>query len=135
MSRVIDATFPDYKQIMPKTFATEVIALKQDVVDALKTAHVFADKFNQLSIYARPSKKTFEVATKNAEVGEFRSAIDATLSGQDLDMNFNHKYVSDCLQSIDSDSLSLSIAGQSKPMVIRGISDKSFTYLVMSMNR
>jgi DNA polymerase-3 subunit beta len=135
MSRVIDATFPDYKQIIPKVFVSEVIALKQDVSDSLKTAHVFADKFNQLSVSAHPSKKTFEIATKNNDVGDFKSAIDATLSGQDLDINFNHRYVSDCLQSIESDSISFSLSGQNKPMVMRGVSDKSFTYLVMPMNR
>ena len=38
-------------------------------------------------------------------------------------------------QSIDSDSISLSFNGLNKPMVIRGVSDKTFTYLVMPMNR
>lgn len=135
MSRVIDATFPDYKQIIPKAFVSEVITLKQDVSDALKTAHVFADKFNQLSVSVHPSKKTFEISTRNNDIGEFKSALDATLSGQDLDINFNHRYVSDCLQSIESDSISFSLSGQNKPMVMRGVSDKSFTYLVMPMNR
>jgi len=135
MSRVIDATFPDYKQIIPKVFVSEALALKQDVSDALKTAHVFADKFNQLSVSVHPSKKTFEIATRNNDIGEFKSAIDATLSGQDLDINFNHRYVSDCLQAVESDSVSFSLSGQNKPMVIHGVSDKSFTYLVMPMNR
>ena len=135
MSRVIDATFPDYKQIIPKVFVSEVITLKQDISDVLKTAHVFADKFNQLSVGVHPSKKQFEIATRNNDVGEFKSSIDATVSGQDLDINFNHKYVSDCLQSIESDSISFSLSGQNKPMVMRGVSDKSFTYLVMPMNR
>ncbi len=59
MSRVIDATFPDYKQIIPKAFVTEVIILKQDFVDSLKTSHVFSDKFNQVNVKAMPSKKSF----------------------------------------------------------------------------
>ncbi|PJE74540.1 MAG: DNA polymerase III subunit beta [Candidatus Taylorbacteria bacterium CG10_big_fil_rev_8_21_14_0_10_41_48] len=135
MSRVIDATFPDYKQIIPKVFVSEALALKQDVSDALKTAHVFADKFNQLSVSIHPSKKFFEIATKNNDIGDFKSVLDATVSGQDLDINFNHRYVSDCLQAIEPDSISFSLAGQNKPMVIHGVSDKSFTYLVMPMNR
>jgi DNA polymerase III subunit beta len=135
MSRVIDATFPDYKQIIPKTFVTEVIVLKQDFVDSLKTSHVFSDKFNQVNVKALPSKKSFVISTKNSDVGEYVNAIDSSVSGQDVDINFNHKYVADCFQSIDSDSLVLAISGSNKPLVMRGVSDKSFTYLVMPMNR
>ena len=135
MSRVIDATFPDYKQIIPKAFVTEVVVLKQDFVDSLKTSHIFSDKFNQVNVKAMPSKKSFVISTKNSDVGEYTNAIDSSITGQDLDINFNHKYIADCFQSIDSDSLQLSIAGANKPLVMRGVSDKSFTYLVMPMNR
>ncbi|MDE1874886.1 MAG: DNA polymerase III subunit beta [Patescibacteria group bacterium] len=135
MSRVIDATFPDYKQIIPKAFVTEVVVLKQDLVDSLKTSHVFSDKFNQVNVKALPSKKSFVISTKNSDVGEYTNTIDSSVTGQDIDINFNHKYLSDCLTSIDSDSLAVSISGSNKPLVMRGVSDKSFTYLVMPMNR
>lgn len=135
MSRVIDATFPDYKQIIPKTFVTEVVVLKQDFVDSLKTSHVFSDKFNQVNVKAFPSKKTFTISTKNSDIGEYVNTIDASVTGQDVEINFNHKYITDSFQSIDSDSLTLSISGANKPLVMKGVSDKSFTYLVMPMNR
>lgn len=135
MSRVIDSTFPDYRQIIPKAFVTEVIVLKQDFVDSLKTSHVFSDKFNQVNVKALPSKKSFVISTKNSDVGEYTNSIDSSVTGQDVDINFNHKYVADCFQSIESDSIALSISGSNKPLVMRGVSDRSFTYLVMPMNR
>ena len=61
--------------------------------------------------------------------------LQATIEGEEIEINFNHKYIIDCFQSIDSDSVSLSFNGLNKPMVIRGTSDKTFTYLVMPMNR
>jgi DNA polymerase III sliding clamp (beta) subunit (PCNA family) len=50
-------------------------------------------------------------------------------------VNFNHKYIADCFQSIDTDSVALSFGGPTKPLVIKGVSDKSFLYLVMPMNK
>ncbi|MDP1625366.1 MAG: DNA polymerase III subunit beta [bacterium] len=135
MSRVVDATFPDYKQIVPKAFITEVIVLKQDLVDSLKTSNVFSDKFNQVNIKATPSKKSFVVSTKNSDVGEYTNSMDASVTGQDVDINFNYRYIADCFQSIDADSLSLSLGGANKPLVIHGVTDRSFMYLVMPMNR
>ena len=136
ISRVIDGVFPDYKQIIPKTYTTEIIALKQDLLNALKISNVFSDKFNQIHMIADPKSKLFEVQTKNSDVGENKTTIDAAITGDKVEINFNYKYVIDCFQSIDADSVSLQLGGTNKPMVIRPVSgDQSFMYLVMPMNR
>jgi len=134
VSRVIDGIFPDYKQIIPKDKKTDVIVIKNDLIDVLKIANIFTDQFNQVSVKVQPSKKTFEVQTKNSNVGESSNLITATLSGEEINMNFNYKYISDCFQSIDSDTINLRFNGLNKPVVIQGVSDRSFTYLVMPMN-
>ena len=134
-SRVIDGIFPDYRQIIPKEFKTEAILLKEDLVQSLKISTIFSDSFNQVSMAVSPEEKRFELTTKNSTLGENTTKIDAALSGDPAEANFNYRYVSDCLQSIDADSISVSLSGPSRPVVIRGVSDKSFTYLVMPMNR
>jgi len=101
----------------------------------LKTLSVFSDKFNQANIKIIPSKKSFTITSKSNDVGESQSSIDATVSGDPIDINFNHRYISECLQSVDSDALSLSFSGSTKPLVVKGVSDSSFVYLVMPMNR
>ena len=135
ISRLIDAPFPNYQEIIPKNPTTETTLLKQDLIDTLKTLSVFSDKFNQANIKIVPSKKSFTITSKSNDIGESQSSIDATISGDPIDMNFNHRYISECLQSVDSDAISLSFSGTTKPLVIKGVSDSSFTYLVMPMNR
>ena len=135
VSRVIDGTFPDYRQIIPKETKTEAVILKQDLMNALKISHIFSDKFNQVNIKINPKDNIFEIKTKNKDVGETVYKVDAVLTGEDVEINFNYRYISDCFQSIDADSLSLSLAGLNRPMVIRPVGDTSFTYLVMPMNR
>ena len=46
VSRVIDGVFPDYRQIIPKDSATEVVVLKQDLLNALKLSNIFSDILN-----------------------------------------------------------------------------------------
>ncbi len=135
ISRVVDGNFPDYKKIIPTETKTEVIVLKQDVINALKISNIFTDKFSQVYITASQKEKLFEVKTKNIDIGENTNALDAVVKGDEITMSFNYKYINDCFQSIDSDSLSLSFVDQSKPMVIKGSSDSSYLYLVMPMNK
>ncbi|HLP43802.1 MAG TPA: hypothetical protein VK145_00815, partial [Candidatus Nanoarchaeia archaeon] len=104
-------------------------------VQASKIANIFSDKFNQVNLKADPSSKTFEIRTSNADLGESTNKIDATLTGNEVAVNFNHKYVTDCFSSLSGDSVSLSFNGLNRPLVIRGVGDSSFLYLVMPMNR
>ena len=136
VSRVIDGVFPDYKQIIPKNFVTEIVALKQDIIDSLKLSNIFSDKFNQVRLVVDPKKKVCEVQTKNSDVGENKTSISAALTGEPIEVNFNYKYIVDCFQSIEADSVSLQLSGPNKPMVIRPVSsDSTFMYIVMPMNR
>lgn len=135
VSRVVDGVFPDYKQIIAKEFKTEVIVLKQDLVNVLKLSNIFSDNFNQINIKTSIQDKKLELKTKNSSVGENVNSLSAVINGEDIDINFNFKYIIDCFQSIESDSLSLSFNGLNKPLVVRGVSDHTFTYLVMPMNR
>lgn len=136
VSRVIDGVFPDYHQIIPKSYMTEIVALKQDIVNALKLSNIFSDKFNQIRLVVDPKKKVLEVQTKNSDVGENKTSIPAALTGEKIEVNFNYKYVVDCFQSIDADSVSLQLSGLNRPMVIRPISgDQTFMYIAMPMNR
>jgi len=134
-SRIIDGSFPDYKTILPKEVSTEVVCLKEDFLNTLKKAQIFSDKFGQITLHVYPEKKTFTVSARNNEVGEIFDSLEAAITGDDLDISFNHKYILEVFQSMNSDSVVLSFAGPGKPLIIKGVSDNSFTYLVMPMNR
>ncbi|MEI6237994.1 MAG: DNA polymerase III subunit beta [bacterium] len=135
ISRLVNGSFPDYRQIIPKEFASEAVIIKQDLVNALKLSTVFSDKFNQINITVSPNEKNIQISTKNSDVGENTSVLHCSVSGDQMASKFNHKYINDSFQSVFSDSISLSFAGAQRPLVIRGASDKTFTYLVMPMNR
>lgn len=135
VSRIIDGTFPDYKQIIPKEFKTDITLLKQDLLTSLRLANVFSDTFNQVVMKIIPKDGIFELTTKNNDIGENHNIIDAVLKGDPLTISFNYKYIMDSFPSFESDSLSLSFSGLGKPVLIKGISDRSFLYIVMPMNK
>ena len=134
-SRVIDGVFPDYRQIIPKTSGTNATVLKQDLLNALKISNIFSDKFNQVNLRISPKEKVFELSSANNDVGENKTYLDAAISGEDIELGFNYKYFLDCFQSITTDSISIKFSGASSPLVVSPVSDPSFLYLIMPMNR
>ena len=134
-SRVVDGSFPDYKQIIPKESKTQATLLKQDLLYAIKVSNILSDKFNQITFNINPDEKVFEIDSKNSDVGENTTNIESNLSGEEVSVNINYKYIVDCFQSVNSDSVSLELNGSNRPMILRPVGDSSFMYLVMPMNR
>ncbi len=134
-SRVVQGIYPDYEQILPKSHTTEVVLLKQDLINTIKLSTLFSDKFNKVTFSINPEKKIFTISTKNTEIGETESYITATLSGEPIEISLNGKHIFDCLSSIEKDSVTIEFNGADKPAVIRGLGDNSFTYLTMPLTR
>lgn len=134
-SRVVNGTYPNYKMIIPKDFKTEVVSLKQDVLDALKLSTIFSDKFNQINLSLDTNSKIFVMKAKNTQKGENISKIEASINGESIEMNFNYRYFNESFQSINSDSVALQFNEENKPVIVKGVGDSSFLYLIMPMNR
>jgi DNA polymerase III sliding clamp (beta) subunit (PCNA family) len=109
--------------------------LKNDLQTVLKSILVFSDKFNQIDVVVDPINKICTITSQNNDTGEGVATIDAALSGEVIETRMNHRYINDALQSITTDSISLSFTESNRPMIIKGIGDTSFTYLIMPMNR
>lgn len=135
VSRTIEGNFPDYKAIIPKEFVTEAVVLKQDLNNALKISTIFSDAFFHVKFLVDPEAKKMQITTKNNDVGESSTEIAGALTGQNMDINFNYRYINDAMITLNSDSLSFSFSGSNRPLVIKAVGDQSFTYLVMPMNR
>jgi DNA polymerase III subunit beta len=135
VSRTVDGNFPDYNAIIPKTSTSEVSVLKQDLVNSLKISTIFSDSFFHVNFSIKPSENKVVLSTKNNEIGENSIDVPASISGEELNINFNYKYINDCIPSINSDSIKLIFNGPGKPLVIKPSSDDSFLYLMMPMNK
>lgn len=134
-TRLIDGSFPDYKLIVPKEEKTKVVVIKQELLSILRLSTIFADKFLQIVFSVNTKENKVVIDSKNTEVGSSLSFIDAVVEGSPIEVSFNLKYFIDVFQSISSDSISISFTEANKPIIIRGIQDSSFLYLLMPTNR
>ncbi|TSC72770.1 MAG: DNA polymerase III subunit beta [Parcubacteria group bacterium Gr01-1014_70] len=134
-SRIVDGSFPDYKQIIPKEFTTTVTLLKDDFAKALQLASGLSEKSNQILITVPASGDEISLSVKNSEVGEGVSTLKSARSGEAIEMSFNARYLIDVLGAITESSMSLMFSGAGKPLLITGAGNSGFRYIVMPMNR
>lgn len=135
VSRLTNATYPDYRQIIPKESIVEAIILKKDFESALKHTTIFSDSFQKVRISFDPKKNLFSLFARNTDIGESIETLSAHISGSALDISFNHRYLTAILPITTAESLSLTAAGIGRPLIIKGVGDTSLLYLVSPMNQ
>lgn len=134
-SRLVSVAYPDYAQIIPKKFASETTLLRKDFESALRRASVFADSFQKIRLEFSAKNKRVVISSRNNDVGETKEPIGASVSGDDLELSFNVRYLQAALPLLTQESVSLSASGIGRPLVMRGGGEASFLYLVMPMNQ
>ncbi len=135
VSRLTNAAYPDYRQIIPKDAVAEAMVLRRDFENALRRVTIFSDSFQKIRLDFDVKAKRLELFARNADVGESSEALSAQLEGSALEISFNHRYLAAVLGLTSAESLSLSAAGIGRPLVIRGVGDASLLYLVSPMNQ
>lgn len=134
-SRLVDGSFPDYRQIIPKDTETIVTMLLEDVKQGLKIISVFSDKYNQIDIEINNEKNMCIIRSAHSDIGSSTTNIPAKIQGSIIDSRLNYTYIIDAFQSLKKDSVQFIYNGNIKPVIIQGVGDESFTYLIMPMNR
>jgi len=134
-SRIVDGNYPDYKQIIPKDSKTSAVVLKDELIQSLRLVNVFSDKFNQVLMSVDKAGGSIHIHSRNTDVGENKTAVDAVVDGDNIESYLNHKYLTDAFSSLHGDSISFSFTEKNKPCIVRSVGDTSFFYLIMPMNR
>lgn len=135
VSRLTNATYPDYRQIIPKESIVEAVVLRKDFEVALKRTTIFSDSFQKIRISFDPKKKILSLFARNTDVGESLETLSAQVSGSSLDLSFNHRYLAAVFALTGAESLSLVASGVGRPLIIKGVGDTSLLYLVSPMNQ
>jgi DNA polymerase III subunit beta len=140
VSRLIEGTFPNFRQIIPTLHTTRAVLDTKEFAAAVKTVVPFArDSSNICRVKVTPGATENEQGTLTIEataedVGSNVSTIAASVDGPDQQSIFNVKYLSDVLSVLDTPEVSLELVSAAKPGVIKPVGGGDYTYVIMPMS-
>ena len=138
-SRLIDGTFPDFRQIVPREFATRLDVGRDDFLAAVRRAGFFARDNNdvvRLSAKAGADELmpgNLEVSATAAERGSSQSDVSAAINGPEGEIAFNSRYLVDVLTILRTGRIMLGMNGANQAGVVRSIDTEAYTYVIMPM--
>ncbi|HLC44933.1 MAG: DNA polymerase III subunit beta [Candidatus Doudnabacteria bacterium RIFCSPHIGHO2_01_FULL_50_11] len=132
ISRVIEGQYPDYQQIIPREFTTEIRVKTRELVSALKLSGLFVQDNNNVEMKIRKSDQSLILRATSSKYGSNTSLVQGEVIGNDNEIIFNFRYILDCLNHITQDHVLLKVINNSSPAMIVPQDEASrCLYLVM----
>ncbi len=131
ISRIIDGSYPDYEQIIPRESETEILIKRDDLIQSLKLVSNFSGKINDVHLKIK-GENALEVYASNQFIGENSYLISIKIKGKPFsDVTFNWRYLLDGLKSIDGEKINFFLNGENRAAILKPMDDNSFLYIVM----
>lgn len=130
-SRLIEGSFPNYKEIIPQKFQTQTVLDRAEFLDQIKTASLFTSKINEVQLTVLPKKSQIEIFSQNPELGENRSVLSGKIEGEKVKASFNYRFLMDGLLKIKTPKVIFKLSGEEGPAVLKPSSDESYLYVAM----
>ena len=139
-SSLIEGNFPNYQQIIPKSYETRTVIATDQLLKAVKVASLFArDNGNNIvRLSITPGEDiipgSLTLLANAAEVGDNRSEVDATVDGQAAQIAFNAKFMQDVLGVMETGQVALELQTPSNPGVFKPVGKDDYIYVIMPMH-
>jgi len=131
ISRLIESEYPDYEEIIPKKYDSRIILKKNDFLNQIRTASLFAGKSNEVKIKTDPKKGEIEIFSQSVELGENKSSLPAKIDGEEVRVSFNWRFLAEGLANIKSSEVIFELNKKEGPSVLKPVGDESYLYVVM----
>jgi DNA polymerase-3 subunit beta len=131
-SRVMEGTYPNYQQVIPKESAKKAAIERTALESALRRVAVLSkDKTNAVKVILQNGSITLH--TSSPDVGEATEDLPAQYRGESLTTGFNARYLLDALAVMDGETVNLEISSPLSPCVLKSDGDPGFLCVVMPM--
>lgn len=139
VSQLIDGNFPDFTPIIPKRYTTRAIMGTAQFLKACRTAAIFARESSHTArVKISPRTELVDgftaISATSAETGDNVAQVDADVSGDEVEVAFNVKYMTDVLAVIDTPQVALETTSAMEPGVIRPVGGDDFFHIIMPMH-
>jgi DNA polymerase III subunit beta len=139
LSSLIEGSFPDFKQIVPRDFSVRVEVDRDQLMAAVRRASYFArDNNDVIRIAVKNGEQEFdlgtlEISANAAERGNNLSVIDASVTGEGVQVAFNARYLADVLGVLRQQKVLLGLNGANQAGVVKPSGDESYSHVIMPM--
>jgi DNA polymerase III subunit beta len=138
-SQLIEGSFPDLEQVVPRSYQTRTVLSTGAFLKACKQAEIFAREGSHIArINITPGGDlkpgTVEISGHSEETGSNQTTVDASIEGPPILIAFNVRFMREVLDIIKSPNVALETTAETSPGVIRPVGEENYLHVIMPMH-
>ena len=129
-TRLLDGSYPDYRQLIPAEYPNRLHVGKDSLLDALRRVRLLV-RDNTTPVRLSMRSGGVDLTVVSQEVGDASETVDADFDGAELTIAFNPTYLIDGVEAVTGDEVLLETVDATKPATVRAAEETNFRYLLM----
>jgi DNA polymerase-3 subunit beta len=129
-SRLLDATFPQYRSLLPTEWASTAEVQVAPLTEAVKRVALVTDR--NAPVRMEFADATLSLSAGGDDEGRAEEQLEVGYEGEPITTAFNPQFLLDGLGAVQTASARMLFTSATKPVVLRPEgSDSAYTYLIM----
>ena len=129
-TKLIEAEFFNYEQIIPKNADTKVRVKTRPLIESIERMSLFITAENKSPIKFSVSDAEINIETIS-RMGKAEDVVETLKTGPDVEIGFNNVFLMDALKAAEMDEVVMDFTNNISPCVIREIESDNFIYLIL----
>ena len=130
IARLMEGDFIKYKQILPNEHMTRVRVNRKELLDGIERVALMARESKSNLIKFSISREMIEISA-NSEIGRSNEEIPCAAMGEDIEIAFNNKYLTDVFKVLDDEEIYMDFNSNVSPCVVKPINGEEYYYLIL----
>lgn len=131
VNRRLEGTYPNYRQLLPDSYATRVEFDTAQLASAVKRTSLLSSTTSPIRFDVNAASNTTQLSTVTQDVGAAQETLASAVEGEDAVVAFNYAYVLDGLGAVETDRVYLEAQDSRRPGIFKADEGENFLYLVM----
>ena len=131
-SRTLEGQYPSYRQLIPRQFERQLVLERKQFISTLERIAILADQKNNIvKININTGDQEITLSCEAQDVGNATELMPAQISGEDIVIAFNVKYLLEGLKELPSTEIQMHLNQSLTPVIFTPLGGLKMTYLAM----
>lgn len=133
ISKLIDASYPDYRKLIPNNNNIVSTLNREELLRVSRLAALFARSVGGSIVCETKSPNVFSVKSIANEFGENDSKIETEVNVEGK-VNLNSRFLIDALNALEEPEIEFTFSDHLSPIVLKNKKNDKYTHIIMPLN-
>lgn len=133
VARLLEGKYPDYRKLIPTSFAVEATLKRAELLNVTKVSSLFArESAGSVTLKVDEAAQSLSIRSIASQLGENTASAGGKITGSG-EITLNSRYLLDALQAISDDDVTFGFNGKLEATCLRGVKSSDYTHIIMPL--